>query len=248
MQVEPRPDGHFALLDDGWDNRPPAATSRFIDSFGNLCRRVNLPEGETTLRYTAVVDLAGEPDPVVSAAREIPPSQLPDDTLQFTLPSRLCPSDAMGDVAWELFGGTEPGWGRVAAICDWVHDHVSFGYGTSTPVSTARDVYLSGRGVCRDYAQLALTFCRALNIPARYTFGYLPDIGVPPPDHPMDFCAWMEVFLGDRWWTFDPRNNQPRVGRVLIGRGRDALDVAMVTSYGGLELVSMKVWADEVSA
>jgi transglutaminase-like putative cysteine protease len=199
------------------------------------------------MRYSAVVELARNADPVASFAAEVPPSELPDDTLAFTLPSRLCPSDELGDTAWELFGGVTPGWQRVQTICDWVHDNVSFGYGTSTSISTAKDVLAAGEGVCRDFAHLAVTLCRALNIPARYTFGYLPDIDIVPLDYPMDFCAWMEVFLDGAWWTFDPRNNQPRVGRVLIGRGRDALDVAMETTYGPVELVSMTVWADEVT-
>ena len=248
LQVEPRLDGRFALLDERWGSEPPAATSRHVDGFGNLCRRVNLPAGESVLRYSAVVELAGEPDPVAPQAVELSPSELPDDTLAFTLPSRLCPSDELGVTAWDLFGGVAPGWQRVQTICDWVHEQISFGYGTSTSVSTAKDVLAARQGVCRDFAHLAVTFCRALNIPARYTFGYLPDIGVVPPKDPMDFCAWMEVFLDGSWWTFDPRNNQPRVGRVLIGRGRDALDVAMVTTYGPVELVSMNVWADEVIA
>jgi transglutaminase-like putative cysteine protease len=168
--------------------------------------------------------------------------------LVFTLPSRLCPSDDPGiaDAAWTLFGGERPGFSRVQAICDWVHQEVTFGYGSSAPVTTAADVLASRTGVCRDYAQLFVTFCRVFNIPSRYVFGYLPDVEVEPPDSPMDFCAWAEVFLGDRWWTFDPRNNQRRIGRVLIGRGRDALDVAMVTSFGAVELESMTVWADEV--
>jgi transglutaminase-like putative cysteine protease len=247
LQVEPRLDGRFALLEEQWDNHPSLAASRFVDSFGNLCRRVNLPAGESTLRYSAVVELARQPDPVAPDARELPASDLPDDTLEFTLPSRLCPSDELGPMAWELFGGVAPGWQRVQAVCNWVHDEISFGYGTSTSVTTAKDVLSARKGVCRDFAHLALTFCRALNIPARYTFGYLPDIDVVPPKDPMDFCAWMEVFLDGTWWTFDPRNNQPRVGRVLIGRGRDALDVAMVTTFGSVELMSMTVWADEVT-
>jgi transglutaminase-like putative cysteine protease len=246
LQVEPRLDGRFALLDEHWDYEPRVATSRFVDSFGNLCRRVNLPAGESVLRYSAVVELAHNPDPVNPLARELSPSELPDDTLEFTLPSRLCPSDELGDTAWELFGNLAPGWQRVQAICDWVHNEITFGSGTSTPMTTAKDVLAARQGVCRDFAQLAVTFCRALNIPARYTFGYLPDIDVVRVEDPMDFCAWMEVFLDGTWWTFDPRNNEPRVGRVLIGRGRDALDVAMVTTFGAVELVSMTVWADEV--
>jgi transglutaminase-like putative cysteine protease len=165
--------------------------------------------------------------------------------LLFTLPSRYCLSDELSDTAWDLFGNTWPGWERVQAVCDWVHQNVRFQYGTSTPRTTAVDVYEKRVGVCRDFAHLALTFCRAMNIPARYTFGYLPDIGVPPPDEPMDFCAWFEAYLGGRWLTFDPRNNTRRVGRVVIGRGRDALDVAMVTTYGSHTLQSMVVWADE---
>ena len=151
-------------------------------------------------------------------------------------------------MAWQLFGGIDSGWGRVQAICDWVHGNIRFQYGTSNSLTTAADVCSAGVGVCRDFAHLAVTFCRALNIPARYVFGYLPDIGVPPPDAPMDFCAWMEVYLGGRWWTFDPRNNQPRIGRVLVGRGRDALDVAMLTTYGSPRLKKMTVWADETAS
>jgi transglutaminase-like putative cysteine protease len=247
LQVEPRLDGRFALLDEHWDNDPSVPTSRYVDTFGNLCRRVTLPAGQSVLRYSSLVELAGEPDPVAPHARERDASELPDDTLAFTLPSRLCPSDQLGPTAWELFGDVQPGWHRVQAVCDWVHDHLSFGYGTSTSLTTAADVLAAGRGVCRDFAHLGVTFCRALNIPARYSFGYLPDIGVPPPEDPMDFCAWMEVFLDGSWWTFDPRNNRPRIGRVLIGRGRDALDVAMVANFGTAELMSMTVWADEVT-
>jgi len=181
-------------------------------------------------------------------AAELPPQDLPDEALVYTLPSRFCPSQEIANDAWSLFGSIRPGWSRVQAICDWVHTNIRFQYGTSTPLTTALDIYEQGVGVCRDFTQLAITFCRAMNIPTRYVFGYIPDIGVPLPDDPMDFCAWMEVYLSGRWWTFDPRNNTPRVGRVLIGRGRDALDVAMVTSYGSPLLQQMIVWADEATA
>jgi len=150
-------------------------------------------------------------------------------------------------MAWELFGQTEPGGARVQAVCDWVHDNIKFQYGSSNPLTTAIDVLEQRKGVCRDLTHLAVTFCRALNIPTRYVFGYLPDLYVEPADSPMDFAAWMEVYLGDRWWTFDPRNNARRVGRVLIGRGRDALDVAMVTTFGAAAFKSMVVWADTES-
>jgi transglutaminase-like putative cysteine protease len=199
------------------------------------------------LKYSAVVELSREADPFAPHARQRDASELPDDTLAFTLPSRLCPSDEFGSIAWDLFGQLEPGWQRVQKVCDWVHAQISFAPGSSTSVTTASDVLRAGRGVCRDFAHLGVTLCRALNIPARYSFGYLPDIDVVPSEDPMDFCAWMEVFLDGSWWTFDPRNNRPRVGRVLIGRGRDALDVAMVATFGTVELLSMTVWADEVT-
>jgi transglutaminase-like putative cysteine protease len=169
---------------------------------------------------------------------------IPGEFLHFTLPSRYCLSDQLMSTAWELFGQTEPGGRRVQAICDWVQGNIQFQYGTSNPMTTAMDVFQARKGVCRDMAHLAISFCRALNIPARYVFGYLPDLYVPPPDSPMDFAAWMEVWLGDRWWTFDPRNNARRVGRVLIGRGRDALDVAMLTTFGPAVFRKMTVWAD----
>ena len=163
------------------------------------------------------------------------------------MPSRYCLSDVLADEAWTRFGGLTPGYGRVQAICDYVHNHLTFQYGSSTPLSTAADVNLAGCGVCRDFTHLAISFCRALNIPARYVFGYLPDLDVPLDPNPMDFAAWMEVWLGDRWWTFDPRNNIRRKGRIVIGRGRDALDVAMATTYGGPLLESMVVQAEEVT-
>jgi transglutaminase-like putative cysteine protease len=200
------------------------------------------------LRYDALLEVPDTPDPERLDAAEVPPDQLPDEVLVYTLPSRFCPTQELADDAWSLFGSSPPGWRRVQAISDWVHGEVKFGYLDTSPLVTAMDVFNSRAGVCRDFAHLAVTLCRALNIPARYVFGYLPDIGVPAAPEPMDFCAWMEVFLDGRWWTFDPRNNQRRVGRALIGRGRDAVDVAMVTSFGGPELTSMTVWADAVGA
>jgi len=234
------------MLQETWETTPHLFLHAFRDIYNNICQRLVMPVGEQMVRYDALVEVSGEPDEVVADAVQMPVEDLPDDVLHYTLPSRFCLSDALSDAAWQLFGATEPGWGRVQAICDWVHSNIRFQYGTSTPLTTAADVYERRVGVCRDFAHLAVTFCRALNIPARYVFGYLPDIDVPPPDDPMDFCAWMEVYLAGRWWTFDPRNNMPRIGRVLIGRGRDALDVAMVTTYGSPRLQSMTVWADEV--
>ena len=248
VQVEPRFDGPFRLRSERWSPEPDLASSKYIDAFGNLCRRIDLPAGRSVLRYDAVVEVAREADPAWPAAPEVAPSDLPDEALAFTLPSRLCPSDELASAAFERFGDVAPGWDRVQAINDWVHAEVGFSFGSGTPVTTAADVLHARKGVCRDFAHLAITFCRALRIPARYVFGYLPDIDVEPAEEPMDFCAWMEVFLGGSWWTFDPRNNRRRIGRVLIGRGRDALDVAMLTTFGAAPLQSMVVWADEVMA
>lgn len=248
LQVEPRRDAGATVVEDGWDNDPPALGETYLDLYGNLCRRLTIPSGRSSLRYDALVEVDGLPDPVQLDAREIAADALPADALVFTLPSRYCPSDQLADEAWALFGSVDPGWSRVQAICDWVHGAIEFGYGSSTPLTTAVEVYETRSGVCRDFAHLAVTFCRAFSIPTRYVFGYLPDIGVPPSENPMDFCAWIEVFLDDRWWTFDPRNNVARVGRVLIGRGRDALDVAMITTFGGVDLETMVVRAEEAAA
>jgi transglutaminase-like putative cysteine protease len=246
VQVEPRVEHGVLALDERWSNNPQVGMSRYIDGFGNLCRRTTISPGVSSLKYDALLEVPDALDPEQLDAAELAPGDLPDDALVFTLPSRYCPSHELADDAWRLFGSLAPGWRRVQAICDWVHDEVKFGYLDTSPLATAADVYRSRAGVCRDFAHLAVTFCRALNIPARYVFGYLPDIDVPL-NEPMDFAAWMEVFLDGRWWTFDPRNNQRRVGRALIGRGRDALDVAMVSTYGGPEFLSMEVWADKVA-
>jgi transglutaminase-like putative cysteine protease len=248
IQVEPRLDGGVRALDERWTNNPTLATSRYVDGFGNTCRRATLPEGASSLRYDAVLQVPDGPDPKCLDAPEVAPQNLPDQALVFTLASAFCPIHELADDAWRMFGSVPPGWRRVQAISDWVHSEITFGYLQTAPFATAADTFKNRAGVCRDFAHLAVTFCRALNIPARYAFGYLPDIGVPANPDPMDFCAWMEVFLGGAWWTFDPRNNQRRVGRTLIGRGRDALDVAMVSTYGIPHLTSMTVWADELTA
>jgi len=246
--VQPYPDGPHTVLREEWQLTPHQAMHAFHDRYGNLCQRLMLPAGENILRYDAVVEVTDTWDEISPNEPQRPVEELPDDVLHYTLPSRFCLSDALSDTAWQLFGQTEPGWARVQAICDWVHNNIRFQYGTSTALTSALDIYEQRVGVCRDLTHLAVTFCRALNIPTRYVFGYIPDIGVPVSDEPMDFCAWMEVYLGNRWWTFDPRNNIPRIGRVLIGRGRDAVDVAMVTTYGSPNLKQMTVWADEAEA
>jgi len=244
VQVRPRSDARHQLVTESWTTSPPLPVDEYFDLYGNPVKRLVAPEGSLSLRYDAACVVPDEADPDGSGVAQAPVDQVPGDLLHFTLPSRYCLSDELMDTAWELFGQTEPGWARVQAICDWVHGHIQFQYGSSNPRTTAVDVLRDRKGVCRDFAHLAVTFCRAMNIPARYVFGYLPDIYVPPPAEPMDFAAWMEVYLGDRWWTFDPRNNARRVGRVLIGRGRDALDVAMVTTFGPAVFRTMTVWAD----
>jgi transglutaminase-like putative cysteine protease len=211
-----------------------------------MCRRVTLPAGTFRVAYDAMVSTSDDLDPFAPEAPEVPIAELPDDALLYTMPSRYCLSDELFYAAQDLFGSLPRGWSRVQAVCDWVHEHIEFGYGSSIASTTAKDVYESRKGVCRDFAHLAITFCRALNIPARYAFGYLPDIDVPPPYAEMDFCAWTEVFLAGRWWMFDPRNNVRRRGRVTIARGRDALDVAMVTTFGAVDLNNMTVRADRV--
>jgi transglutaminase-like putative cysteine protease len=248
IQVEPRLEGGVRALDERWANTPQIAMSRYVDGFGNVCRRGTIAPGASTLRYQALLEVPETADPECLDGAELAPPDLPNEALVFTLPSRYCPSQELADDAWSLFGACPPGWSRVQTICDWVHDEVKFSYLDTSPLATAADVFERRAGVCRDFAHLAITFCRALNIPARYAFGYLPDINVPVPPEPMDFVAWMEVFLDGSWWTFDPRNNQRRVGRALIARGRDALDVAMISTYGGPELTAMTVWADEVTS
>ncbi len=245
-QVRPRAVPAQRLVFESWGTSPSVPWSSYRDAYGNVCDRLTLPPGPSQLRYDAEVEVPAAFDDFDFGAPQVPVESLPDDAMVFLLPSRFCLSDVLRDRAWELFGGTQPGWSRVVAVCDWVHENVQFRVGSSTPTTSSLDVWDCRTGVCRDFAHLGVTLCRSLNIPARYVFGYLPDIGVPVDPNPMDFCAWFEAYLGDRWWTFDPRNNQPRTGRVVIGRGRDALDVAMLTSYGLPVLQTMTVWADEV--
>jgi transglutaminase-like putative cysteine protease len=216
----------------------------YIDGYGNRCERFELGAGASQIAYEAQVLLRSPADLIVPDAAEIPVGALPDEVLSFVMPSRFCLPDELGHEAWQRFGSLPSGWGRVQAIVDYVHGHLEFMPGASNPWTTAADAYRAGQGVCRDFAHLAITFCRALNIPARYVFGYIPAIGVPPPHEPMDFAAWFEVYLEGGWQTFDARNNTPRTGRVVVGRGRDAIDVALVTSFGPLTLTGFEVRAE----
>jgi len=244
--VRARQDGGVMVEREMWHVQPNASFSDLVDMYGNHARRVVIGAGKASLRYDAEVTTSAALDEVSPVAVQHRVEDLPGEILIYTLASRYCLSDVLSDAAVNLFGTTPLGWERVQAVCDWVHDNVRFDYAATRPDATSIDVFEARVGVCRDFAHLAISFCRALNIPARYVFGYLPDIGVAPLPEPMDFCAWMEVYLGGRWWTFDPRNNASRIGRVVIARGRDAMDVAMVTSYGKLLLEQMTVWADEI--
>ena len=247
MLVRARSDGaHRTVYESRWAE-PPLAVREYADAFGNPCWRLTFPPGLSTVRYDAVVDVDAEPDPTHPSALLTPVAELPDEVLAFTLASRYAESDLLADQAWALFGNTPSTWARVQAVCDWVHANVRYESGVSAPHISARDVFERRVGVCRDFALLAVAFCRALNSPARYTFGYLPDIAVGVVEGAMDFHAWFEAFVGGRWYTFDARHNTPRIGRVVIGYGRDAADVALTTSYGALHLARMTVWADEVT-
>ncbi|AFL49750.1 transglutaminase-like putative cysteine protease [Sinorhizobium fredii] len=226
---------------------PAVPTSTYRDLFGNRCRRLVAPAGDLTIWGDATIEDDGKPDKVLPAAQELPVPELPDDCLAYLMGSRYCETDRLSQSAWDMFGAVTPGWGRVQAICDFVHEHIRFDYMQARSTRTAFEVFHERVGVCRDFAHLAVTLCRCLNIPARYINGHLGDIGVPVVD-PMDFSAWIEVFLDDEWHTFDPRNNTPRVGRIVVARGRDAADVPLINSFGPHVLKSFRVWTYEVPA
>ncbi len=215
----------------------------YVDGFGNRCERILMPAGHSRIRYDADVNLAEPGDRIVPGTPETPIADVPDAQITFVMPSRFCLPDELGHEAWERFGSLAPGWERVQAIVDYVHETIEWVAGASNPWTTAVDAYRARQGVCRDFAHVAITFCRALNIPARYVFGYIPEIDVPPPVEPMDFAAWFEVYLDGAWHTFDARNNRRRVGRVVVGRGRDAVDVALITSFGPMTLTEFEVRA-----
>jgi transglutaminase-like putative cysteine protease len=227
---------------------PDIPIEEYVDSFGNQCTRFLAPAGTLRLKSDFLFEDSGEPDPANPGALAHPIAELPNAVIQFLLASRYCEVDSLAAAAFDLFGHTKPGWERVQAICNWVHDKVVFGYGFARSTKTALDVFTERQGVCRDYQHLAITFCRALGIPARYAAGYLGDIGIPPAPFPMDFSAWFEVYLEDRWWAFDARHNVPRVGRILMATGRDAADVAFFTSFGGTHLKSFLVISEEAGS
>lgn len=225
---------------------PAIPIRAYRDGFGNWCNRIVAPAGKVRISADAIVNDSGCPDVTLEHAEQHAVDALPDDVLVFLLGSRYCETDRFSDIAWRLFGKSPEGWRRVQAICDFVHHHIQFGYEFASPTKTAWEVFNDRRGVCRDFAHLAVTLCRCMNIPVRYCTGYLTDIGVPPPYPPMDFAGWIEAYLGGSWHVFDPRNNVPRIGRILIARGRDAADVALNTTFGPNTLENFRVWAHDV--
>ncbi|MEN2786789.1 transglutaminase family protein [Sphingomonas qilianensis] len=225
---------------------PDVPMHDYVDAFGNVCTRLTVPEGGLTLRCDFIVDDPFQKDPHSPEAIQHRVEDLPDEVLVYLLGSRYCETDRLSDVAWSLFGHIPPGWVRVQAIVGFVHNHIEFGYHHARPTKTAWDAYQEQQGVCRDYAHLAIALCRCMNIPARYCTGYLGDIDIPPIPGPMDFSAWFDVYLGDRWHTFDARHNKARAGRLLMARGRDATDTALTTTFGPARLVGFHVHTDAV--
>jgi transglutaminase-like putative cysteine protease len=227
---------------------PAAPVHHYRDVFGNLCSRVVVEPGLTTFTSDFLIRDGGLPDPVAADAVQHPIEDLPDDVLAYLLASRYCEVDQLMQTAWNLFGSTPPGWLRVQAIVDYVHQHIRFGYSHARPTKTAFEAHAEQHGVCRDFAHLAIALCRCMNIPARYCTGYLGDIGIEPNDAPMDFSAWFQVYLGGVWHTFDARHNRPRIGRILVAVGRDATDVAISTAFGTALLTQFKVLTEEVDS
>ena len=229
------------MLTDPW-----VPLTLYRDGFGNWCTRLVAPAGRMRITADAVINDRGLTEPVMPNAQQHSVESLPEETLVYLLGSRYCDTENLSAVAWSLFGNTAPGWTRVQSICNFVNAHITFGYQFARPTKTASEAFHERQGVCRDYAHLAITLCRCLNIPARYCTGYLGDIGIPPVDAPMDFAGWFEAYIGGAWYTFDARNNTPRIGRVLIARGRDAADVAISMTFGPNVLEGFRVWTDEV--
>jgi transglutaminase-like putative cysteine protease len=225
--------------------QPDVPLYDYVDSFGNICTRLTIPSGVSRLSCGFVVEDPFEPDPYVPDARQAAIEELPDEVMLYLLGSRYCETDRLTEIAWSLFGGLPPGWSLVQAIVGYVHEHIRFDYLQARPTKTAWDVFHERQGVCRDYAHLAITLCRCMNIPARYCTGYLGDMDLPAPVGDMDFSAWFEVYLGDKWYVFDARHNRPRRGRILMARGRDATDVALATLFGPALLNQFSIYTDE---
>jgi transglutaminase-like putative cysteine protease len=247
LALNVHPSRHAGLeAPDGLVFNPPLQSTEYRDAFDNRCARIVAPPGRLAISTAFTFRDTGEPDLVVPSAEQLNVEDLPDEVIVFLLGSRYCDTDRLSETAWSLFGATPPGWTRVQAICDYVHDHIAFGYEHADSTRSALEAHEGRHGVCRDFAHLAVTFCRCMNIPARYCTGYLGDIGVPPDPAPMDFSAWFEAYLGGRWYTFDARHNVPRIGRILMARGRDATDVALSTNFGPCKLAGFTVTTAQV--
>ena len=244
LALQPAPNQN--LIEEQRAITPTVPVREYIDGFGNQIWRLVAPVGTLDVSYHAAVDVSPLPDLILPDLYKMPVENLPDDVIIYTLPSRYCPSDLFIKDAWDFFSHIQVGWAQVQAVCDWLHTNVKYGAGSSTSATTAWDAYQQQQGVCRDFAHLGVSFCRALNFPARYVCGYLPDINVTPDPSPMDFHAWFEVYMDNMWFTFDARHNRPRTGRVVIARGRDAVDVAFATIYGSALLTKFTVWAEQV--
>jgi transglutaminase-like putative cysteine protease len=244
--VRPRDSYWHTLVDEHRILEPNIPVQEYIDGFGNHVWRLIAPQGQLRIRYDALAHVPSDLDPYLPDLPRTPIEETPDDALVYILPSRYGQSDLLVGDAWSLFGNYTPGWEQVQAVCDWIHSNITYAKGSDS-TTTAHDVYQVRQGVCRDFAHIGVTLCRALNYPARYVCGYLPEIDVVPDPTPMDFHAWFEVFIDGAWRTFDARHNQRRIGRVLIGMGRDAVDVAFATMFGNTRLTRMVVWADEVA-
>jgi transglutaminase-like putative cysteine protease len=245
LAIRPRQQYQHRMIEENWAVDPMLLLHEYHDGFDNKIWRLKAPAGMLSMTYDAIAEVPPTPDPVFPDLPKTPVEALPDKVIVYTLPSRLCPSDLFINDAWQLFGHIEGGWAQVQAVCDWLYNNIAYTKG-STSGTTGWDAYCQRQGVCRDFAHLGVSFCRALNFPARYVCGYLPDINVPFDPTPMDFHAWFEVYIEGEWRTFDARHNRPRTGRVLIAWGRDAVDVAFATTFGNTQLTQFKVWADEV--
>lgn len=249
LMVTPHPSRTTDLVEQHRIDFDPLIESHdYHDSYGNICTRIVAPPGRMVISTRFLAKDSGGQDPIAPTALQLPVEELPDDLLIYLLGSRYCDTDNLSDTAWSLFGQGPTGWNRVQAICDYVHERITFNYAHANPTRTASEALWERRGVCRDYAHLAIALCRCMNIPARYCTGFLTDIDVPPPHGPMDFAAWFEAYLDGQWYLFDPRNNERRIGRIVTARGRDATDVAIVTSFGFCTLVGFSVFADQASA
>ena len=248
LNLRPCPNRNHAVVFEALALGDGLPAEDFTDSHGNQVCRVRLAPGRNLFRHDAIVRVSSQPDNHdLTDSTPLPPEALSPAVLRYTLPSRYCDSDKLTDFAWEKFGAVEHGWPRVQAISQWLHDNVEYRYLSGRADLSAWDVLQRGHGVCRDFAHLAIALNRCFNVPARYVTGHLPDIGFPDPANHMDFHAYAEVYLGGEWFTTDARFHVPRIGRIKVSCGQDAVDGAFSTIYGGARLTYFQVWAYQVA-